>query len=239
MSTKKRAAWLAALALAVPLAGCDPDVTESTRGELLSAAEESVAEAEDASASTTTEEAPEETNDFEPDQEAIDQAQEDLEKMREEATASTTGADGSRQNPADPTEHNAIFEDGTNTYTVQVHPADFDAWDVVAAENQFNEPPADGSVYVLLPVTFTYEGPESSTPWLDLTVAFVSADGRSFDEAMGVVPGELSDVGDLYDGGTAEGNLLFEVPSDAAEGGTWAVTAGWFADPMFFEAVSE
>ncbi|NCT91027.1 DUF4190 domain-containing protein [Cellulomonas sp. APG4] len=150
------------------------------------------------------------------------------------------GALGSRENPATPgTDVITFTEDGQPTWEVTLGAANVDAWAAVQAENEFNEPPADGNVHVLLPVSATYLGTETGTPAWDLTIAFVSADGRTFDQAFGVIPDDLMNVSELYEGGSGQGNVLFEVPADALEGATWSVEAGWNSDRMFFAVVPQ
>jgi len=119
--------------------------------------------------------------------------------------------------------------------TVLVNAAVWNSDAAVMAENQYNDPAPAGSTYVLLPVTITNIGSaEAIVPWLDVTVAYVAPDGRSYDEASAVIPGEMRDIGDLYEGGSATGNLVYVLPIDA-QGGVWAVSYGW-SDPVFVAA---
>lgn len=144
---------------------------------------------------------------------------------------------GSRENPGQPGLDVITFsENGEPVWEVTVAAATWDAWDAVRAENQFNDPPREGFQYVLLPVTATYRGADTGLAWIDIDIKFVTADGRTFEKAPVVTPGALSDVSELYAGGVAEGNLVFEVPSDAIADATWAVKYGYFSDPMFFAA---
>jgi len=142
---------------------------------------------------------------------------------------------GSRQNPGVPGVDVATFTSGDDALDITLGAASWDANGAIAEENMFNEAAPEGTSYVLLPVTTTYRGPNTSLPWLDVDVKFVSASGRSYEEASVVTPGDLSDVSEMYDGGTATGNLAFAIPLDDREGGTWAVTA-WYSDPLFFLA---
>ena len=107
-----------------------------------------------------------------------------------------------------------------------------EAWTDIRAENQFNEAPADGMEYWIVPVEATYTGSETGTPWVDLTVEFVGDDAVTYSDSCGVIPDDLSDVDELYEGGSAKGNVCLTVPAGAP--GTWTLTAGWFADPVFF-----
>ena len=110
-----------------------------------------------------------------------------------------------------------------------------DANQIIAAENEFNEPPAEGSQYVLLPLDVTYVGSESGTPWVDTRVVFVGSDGNTYNQAFAVAPSPLTDVGEMFTGANAQGNLVFEVPSDVIEGGTWSISL-LFGDPIYVAA---
>lgn len=149
-----------------------------------------------------------------------------------EETESAADGEGTRSNP---------FPAGTvltnDEVEITLGEANWAADDIVASENQFNDAAADGSTFVLLPVTVTnVASAEPVTPWLDVEVFFVSADGRSFEEAYEVIPDELSDISDLYEGGTGTGNIVFEIPTDVQEDGVWGVEFGWFSDATFVAA---
>ncbi len=141
--------------------------------------------------------------------------------------------DGTRANPF---EANAML---TATLTaggevsIGLGVANWDATEAVMAENQFNDEAPDGSTWVLLPVTIVnVSAPDAINPSRSFFVSYVAPDGRSFDEASAVIPGDLIDVGDLYEGGVAEGNMGFTIPTDAL-GGLWAVKYGYGGDPVF------
>lgn len=142
---------------------------------------------------------------------------------------------GSRDNPGNPDTDVATFAE---TWEVQIGRFDPDARPEIMAENQFNDAPAEGNTYIMLPVTATYIGPDSGEPWLDLDITFVTRDGRSFEQVYAVIPNDLSDVAPLYNGGVGEGNIAFEVPADALEGATFAVSYAW-GDPLFFAAIPQ
>ena len=109
-----------------------------------------------------------------------------------------------------------------------------EAWGEIQAENQYNEPPAEGVSFWIVPVTATYTGAESGRAWTDLTVQFVGSDARTYSDNCGVIPGSLTDVDELYTGGVAEGNVCVAVPSGAD--GLWTLAADW-GEPIFFAAV--
>lgn len=163
-----------------------------------------------------------------------DEATEDA---AEEPTEDASGALGTRENPAQPGVDIITFSEGSQPlWEIGVSAANWDAWAVVQAENQFNTPPAEGNVFVMLPVSATYLGPETGSTW-EIGVKYVAADGRSFEQSYNVIPDDLSNVSELYTGGVGTGNLLFEVPADAISGGTWAIEAGFLSDTMFFAAL--
>lgn len=131
---------------------------------------------------------------------------------------------GSRENPATPgVDTVALGEAGAPVWEVLLSAADFAADDVVASYYEGNEPPPEGSTYVLVPVTATYRGAGAGEAWLDLDVAFVAADGRVFTPADALVPGDFMVTPDVPSGGTVEGDLVFALPDDALTGGVWSV----------------
>ncbi len=106
-----------------------------------------------------------------------------------------------------------------------------EAWATIAAENQFNNPAESGMEYWVVPVSATYTGDGTGNLVFDVTVKFVGSDNRTYDDSCGVIPKPLSDVGALYKGGSAQGNVCVAVPSGAD--GLWTVSTG-FGDPVFF-----
>lgn len=143
---------------------------------------------------------------------------------------------GTRKNPFPAGSELVGSGAGGDEASIVIGAANWDAGAIIVEENQFNDPPPDGATYVMVPVTIKNVGSEDAVvPWIAFTVKYVAADGRSFDEASVVIPGELMDVGDLYEGGVGEGNMAFAIPTDAqGEGGQWAVEYGW-SDPVFIE----
>ena len=109
-----------------------------------------------------------------------------------------------------------------------------EAWSEIQAENQFNEGPAEGTEFYIVPVTATYLGDETGLPWMDLTVQFVGSDARTYTERCGVIPDDLMDVDELYEGGVAEGNVCVAVPEGAD--GLWTLSTGWGGNTVFFAA---
>ncbi|MPV51471.1 hypothetical protein GCG21_15940 [Pseudactinotalea sp. HY160] len=108
-----------------------------------------------------------------------------------------------------------------------------EAWTEIKAENRFNDPPAEGMEFWIVPLEATYLGAETGTAWLDIDVKFVGSDNRTYDGYCGVIPSDLDEVGDLYEGGVAEGNVCLEVPAGAD--GLWTVATD-YGEPAFFAA---
>ena len=107
-----------------------------------------------------------------------------------------------------------------------------EAWTEIAAENQFNDPPEAGMEYWMVPVTATYKGDDTGNTAFEISVKFVGSDNRTYDDRCGVIPTPLEDVGELYKGGVAEGNVCVAVPAGAD--GLWTVSTGFGGKPVFF-----
>lgn len=127
---------------------------------------------------------------------------------------------------------------GTEEVSLTLGEVTWNATDIIAGENQFNDPAPAGTTYALLPVTITnVSNPDAVTPWLAFDITFVADDGRSFEEASVVIPGELTDIADLYPGGVAQGNIAFALPNEVSGGGVWAIEETFgFGEPVFIAA---
>ncbi|MDV6012333.1 hypothetical protein [Haloechinothrix sp. LS1_15] len=100
-----------------------------------------------------------------------------------------------------------------------------DATDEILAENEFNEPPADGRQFVMFGVAATYVGEDSGTAWTDFSWAVVGGDGNTFgaaslDDYCGVIPEPLADTGETFPGGQVSGNVCIAVPAEQLERAT-------------------
>ena len=126
-----------------------------------------------------------------------------------------------------------IYDDSFNGYAALVEVTLLEAirgeaaWEMVKAENQFNEPAEEGYEYVLISVKGFLKEAETEDDSLyfsDMKFKFVSEEGEVYDWASVVTPNELSK--ELYNGGTAEGNIInqvkigedFKVSYDSSEG---------------------
>jgi hypothetical protein len=109
--------------------------------------------------------------------------------------------------------------------------------EAVASANEFNEPPAEGSEYIVVNYSATYVGddPEGQMAAF-IGVEYVTAEGTTVDgtDSLAVAPDPVFDsLSTLYTDGTATGNTVFEVPSASAAQGVLAVRPGMLADKVF------
>lgn len=121
-------------------------------------------------------------------------------------------------------------------WRVVVNSVTFAASDAVAAANQFNDPPAAGSEYILVNYSATYLGDDANgqTPMF-VSVDYVTADGKTidqFDQSV-VAPDAIDSSNTLYKGGTVTGNIAIQVPTATADQGVLAVEPGIIADKVF------
>lgn len=157
------------------------------------------------------------------------------EPAEEDAPSADVGA--SRDNPAQPVTDAVEISTNGGTMSVTLGNVNWDANSAIADANMFNEEAPEGQVYILVPVTIQYSGPETITPWIELDVSYVAVDGRSYNEASVVVDADLMDIGDLYDGGTAEGEIPFLIPESAVGSGVFSVEAFLTGGTYFVAAV--
>jgi hypothetical protein len=95
-----------------------------------------------------------------------------------------------------------------------------DAWAAVQAENEFNGPPEAGKRMVLVHVHVAYRAPADHEPASEETVEISEGDFKltgsknvvytTYDVSCGLIPEPLQ--AELFEGGSAEGNVCFQVP---------------------------
>lgn len=139
---------------------------------------------------------------------------------------------GTRENPL---ELGSSIKD--DEWKVTIHSVDLNANKAISAANMFNDPPAEGNVFILVNLTAKYLGDdaEGSTPWV--SVKFVTPAGNTFSstDTFAVAPNEFDSLETLYNGASTSGNIVIEVPkADAAEG-TLAVESGLLGKKVFFK----
>lgn len=110
-------------------------------------------------------------------------------------------------------------------WALSVEDVTLDAHEVVADENEFNDPPAEGRQFVLFRVSATYEGEDSGDPW-DVGWGIVGSEGNTFgpggsmDDHCGVIPDPLDEKGETFPGGSIEGNVCVSIDADQLDGAT-------------------
>lgn len=109
-----------------------------------------------------------------------------------------------------------------------------DATEMVLAENQFNDPPAEGRQFFIATVEATFTGEDtdedSSQFWLDVTTNVVDDNNVTYsamDDYCGVIPDPLEDTNEVFAGGTVTGNLCWPVASAQVD------SLVMFAEPLF------
>lgn len=99
-------------------------------------------------------------------------------------------------------------------WQIGVSLADLDATDTILAFVPFNDPPADGSVYVLVELSGVLKGSGVSQPVFDWKLTAPGFEHTPDGLECGVIPNSLYDVGDVQPGGEFKANVCFEVPEE-------------------------
>ena len=156
-------------------------------------------DATETSATEPEETAPEATDPPEPDSDEVDGA--------------PAGERGTVDSPVAP----GALADIGGGWRLQVLEVVADGAALVAAENEFNEPPPAGKTFSLVKVSLGYYGLEEPKFGFEPTIQAVGADKVQLEEDCGVVPNELERFGDYFAGGVLTGNLCFvTTPADAS-----------------------
>lgn len=153
---------------------------------------------------------------------------------RPSETGSAGSGAGSRNDPFPLGSTGAVGPD----WKVTVVSIDEDSWDVIRAENQFNDPPKAGSKFVIAKIRVAYVGSSSGEAWIDLHDEYLGSTnvtyGLSMDDWCGVIPDDLSDKGSQFPNSTVEGNICWSVPESAIKGGKIILAAGYSDDDRVF-----
>ncbi len=115
-------------------------------------------------------------------------------------------------------------------YQISVIDVTPDGNDVIAEENQFNDPPAEGNQFFLVKVSATYIGSDTGNPAVDLNFQAVgdkSVGYTTFDNSCGVTPDEQYSVTELFKGGSAEFNVCWQI--DSADASSLVM----YVEPLF------
>ena len=146
---------------------------------------------------------------------------------------------GTRANPAPLGTIVELSDDSGLQYRIALGASNLSADALVAAENQFNEVAPEGMQFAMVPVTATYMGTETGSPYYDITIEFVSAAGTThttFDSFVVEPAPSLSDINELYSDGTGTGNVVVLIPTADAAQGTWAVSSLLALEKFFYAA---
>jgi hypothetical protein len=164
---------------------------------------------------------------IEDDNPAGDKPKADDEKKKSEEK----GDEGKRSNP-----HPIGTKIKHGDWEFTLNSVNLDATEEIANENQFNDPPADGNVYIVTNVTSTYLGDDEDGMTAFPVIEFVAKDGNSYGdtESMAVAPDQLDIAKTLYNGGSVTGNIVLEVPTDSLDDGVLAVIPNTFGKKTFY-----
>lgn len=89
-----------------------------------------------------------------------------------------------------------------------------DAWSLILAENQFNDPPEQGNRFFMFRVEITIPSDALQAVDVDDFDFELIGDDRviyNYSDGCGIIPDELDR--ELFPGGSAEGNVCFEIPT--------------------------
>lgn len=157
------------------------------------------------------------------------------------ATPSATASDPGKGTREDPIKRGHKVRAGD--YEIEVKGVKRNANEIVAAENQFNDPPAEGRRFYLVTVEITYVGKETGTPWAELRFSAVGKTNvsyQTFEDRCGVIPSALSDAGEMFPGGAVKANVCWSVKDEDAGNLVMYVDPSYNKkDRVFFELVKK
>jgi hypothetical protein len=138
---------------------------------------------------------------------------------------------GTRENPV-PIGTPADIGDG---WTLTVNEVTLDATALVTGENQFNDPPPEGSVYVMINITTAYNGPEDKA--LDFfTVSGVTSSNVELNtyDSFVVAPDAYDGLAEVFAGGSKSGNIVLTVLAGEVQSLVLYTSAGFSGDDVYF-----
>lgn len=144
--------------------------------------------------------------------------------------APASGDTGTRDNPIALGETFTVNDGEGGTLDVTLGEINWDATSAIMEANQFNDPPAEGQTYVIVPVTVVYHGSGSFEPGFSLSIEYVSNAGNSYEETFVSHDNQAYDVGALYDGGSGSWDIVLAVPTDQVQDGAFNVSVLWNFD---------
>ncbi len=102
-------------------------------------------------------------------------------------------------------------------WTVKVAGPAVDGTAQVLAENEFNDPPPAGQVFVLVPIEVTYKSGPDAVSSSVLQFEAIGPSGQLLTESdnyCGVVPNDFDNTGQVTPGEVLQGNVCWSVPAE-------------------------
>lgn len=141
-----------------------------------------------------------------------------------------TPAEGTRENP---------YPIGTaitqGDWTVTVNSVNLDATQLLADENLFNEAAPEGTTYILVNLTSTYNGTKADGDYPFVSLEYVTPGGNtvSMTDTFAVAPEPFDLMTTLYEGASTTGNMALAVPTEGIADGVLTVTPHMLGDKVF------
>lgn len=120
-------------------------------------------------------------------------------------------------------------------WTLTINSVSLDATAAMADANLFNQPAPEGSTFIMINVTATYNGTKADGDYPFISVEYVTAGGNTINstDTLAVAP-EFFDMSKaLYEGASTTGNIALAVPTAEIADGTLAVRPHMLGDKVF------
>lgn len=115
-----------------------------------------------------------------------------------------------------------------------INSVNLDATETIMAGNQFNDPPGDGNVYIMVNATVTYTGDDPQGEMPTTMIDYVTADGNTINLAwVGYDEPDFTLLDPLYGGASHTGSNAYAVPAATAGEGTLAVSPSMMSETAF------
>lgn len=151
------------------------------------------------------------------------------EEVEVEEVVEEAPEEGTRENPVP---LGTAITDGA--WTVTVDSVNLDALDQIVNDDHWNDPPADGNVYIMVEATVTYSGDDPQGEMPTTLIDYVTTDGNTIDMAwVSYDAPDFTLVDPLYEGATHTGWNAYEVPADSAAEGVLAVMPHMMSERVF------
>jgi hypothetical protein len=158
---------------------------------------------------------------------------------KEDAEEEPAAEVGTRENPAAIGQKVTFSEGDDKTWQVWLTKPDLNANAQVKKTNQFNDPAPKGQDYAMVTVNVKRLAEEAATPWVDLSVKFVTAAGTTHEafDSMVVSPDpSFQDINEMYKDAKDAGKVVIAVPEKDIENGAWVISSGFGDNDTFFKA---